>query len=119
MDRLTQLRVMTHKVRKSTTIALWVCMICSVGMFIASFLVPPVGEISPSVLRAVGLLFAFAALFVGREAIMEGLGVKMTHGQTTIEIHDLDGDGNEHPQHPERHEHFEHIEAENYEPERD
>lgn len=32
------------------------------------------------------------ALLEAREAIIEGLGVKLTHGQTTIEVHDLDGD---------------------------
>ena len=83
---------MTRRIRTSTTIGLWVCTIASIGLFIASFIVPPLGEISPSVLKAGGEIFAFAALIMLREAIMEGLGVKMTHGQTTIEIHDLDGD---------------------------
>ena len=92
MDRLSKFRVMTRRIRTSTTVGLWVCVICSIGLFIASFIVPPLGEISPSVLKAGGEIFAFAALIMLREAIMEGLGVKMTHGQTTIEIHDLDGD---------------------------
>lgn len=81
---------MARNVRKSTTIALWVCLICSIGLFIASFLVPPMGEISPSVLKAGGEIFGIMALVVLREAIMEGLGVKMTHGNTSIEIKDLD-----------------------------
>lgn len=92
MDRLSKLRVMTRRIRTSTTVALWVCILCSIGLFIASFCVPPLGEISPSVLKAGGEIFAFAALVMLREAIMEGLGVKLTHGQTTIEVHDLDGD---------------------------
>ena len=29
------------------------------------------------------------------EAIREGLGVKLTHGDTVVEIKDLDGKGNE------------------------
>jgi hypothetical protein len=37
-------------------------------------------------------MFAFASLFELREAIREGLGVKLTHGDTTIEVHDLDGE---------------------------
>ena len=84
---------MARNVRKSTTIALWVCLIVSISLFIASFLVPPMGEISPSVLRAVGEIFGIMGLIVLREAIMEGLGVKMTHGNTSIEIKDLDGGG--------------------------
>lgn len=95
MDRLSKFRVMTRRIRTSTTVSLWVCVICSIGLFIASFIVPPLGEISPSVLKAGGEIFAFAALIMLREAIMEGLGVKMTHGQTTIEIHDLDGKEND------------------------
>lgn len=95
MDRLSKFRVMTRRIRTSTTVGLWVCTICSIGLFIASFIVPPLGEISPSVLKAGGEIFAFDALIMLREAIMEGLGVKMTHGQTTIEIHDLDGKEND------------------------
>lgn len=90
MDSLSRFRAMARNVRKSTTIALWVCLICSIGLFIASFLVPPMGEISPSVLKAGGEIFGIMALVVLREAIMEGLGVKMTHGNTSIEIKDLD-----------------------------
>lgn len=40
-------------------------------------------------------MFAFASLFELREAIREGLGVKLTHGDTVIEVHDLDGDPNQ------------------------
>ena len=82
---------MTRNVRTSTTVALWVCMVVSIGLMIASFLVPPMGEISPSVLKAGSLIFAYAALMEVREAIAEGLGVKLSHGDTTVVIKDLDG----------------------------
>lgn len=91
MDRLSKLRVLTRKVKTSTTIALWICLAASLGLLAASFIVPPTGVIDPSVLRAASLIFAFASLFVIREAVMEGLGVKLTHGDTTIEVKDLDG----------------------------
>lgn len=91
MDRLTKFRAMTRKVKTSTTIALWFCVVCSIGLFIASFCVPPLGTIDPSVLKAGAEIFAFAALIFLREAVMEGFGVKMTHGNTTIEIQDTDG----------------------------
>lgn len=91
MDRLAKFRAMARRVRTSTTVALWVCTLASIGLFIGSFMVPPLGAIDPSVLKGGAALFAFAALFVAREAVMEGLGVKVSHGQTTIEVHDLDG----------------------------
>lgn len=101
---------MTRNVRTSTTIALWVCVVCALGLFIASFCVPPTGEIHPSVLKAGGIIFAIMALVIAREAIMEGMGVKLTYGNTTVEVKDVDGpnarhdrhDNQEHSQHHER-----------------
>ena len=90
---IREFRAMTHKVSRSTTIALWSCLACSIALFVASFVVPPLGAIDPSVFKAAGFLFAFAALFELREAIREGLGVKLTHGETTLEIKDTDGPG--------------------------
>lgn len=89
--KLARFRAMTRNIRTSTTVALWVCMISSIALLVASFLVPPMGEISPSVLKAGSLIFAFAALMEVREAIAEGLGVKLSHGDTTVVIKDLDG----------------------------
>ena len=82
---------MTRKVRTSTTILLWVFSVSALGLFAASFIVPPTGQIDPSVLKAGGIIFAMMALVELREAVLEGLGVKLTHGQTTIEVHDRDG----------------------------
>lgn len=86
-----KLRAMTKNVRTSTTILLWVFSIFAIGLFAASFVVPPTGVIDGSVLKAAGILFGFAALVEAREAILEGLGVKLTHGDTIIEIKDQDG----------------------------
>lgn len=91
--RLARFRAMTRNVKTSTTVGLWVCMIAAIGLFVASFIVPPMGVIDPSVLKAGSLIFAFAALFEAREAIAEGLGVKLTHGNTTVEVKDQDGPG--------------------------
>lgn len=86
-----EFRAMTKRVSTSTTIALWVCLSMTIAMFVTSFLIPPKGVIDASVFKAAGFMFAFASLFELREAIREGLGVKLTHGDTTIEVHDLDG----------------------------
>ena len=101
---MTTIRQYTRNIRASTTLALWVCIIVAVGLFIASFLVPPMGIIDGSVLRAVSLLFAFGSLAVLREAIREGLGAKLTHGNTTLEIKDVDKDK---PHVPDEHVHEE------------
>lgn len=89
--RLARLRSLTRNVRTSTTVGLWVCLVAAIGLFVASFIVPPTGEISPSVLKGGSLLFAFAALMEAREAILEGFGIKLTHGSTTVEVKDQDG----------------------------
>ncbi len=81
---------MTRNVKASTTIAIWVCLLAAIGLYVASFLVPPMGEIHPSVLKAGSWIFAFAALAELREAVQEGLGFKLTHGDTTVVVQDMD-----------------------------
>jgi hypothetical protein len=63
----------------------------TIAMFTISFFIPPKGAIDATIFKAAGFMFAFASLFELREAVREGLGVKLTHGSTTIEVHDLDG----------------------------
>ena len=86
-----EFRAMTRRVSISTTIALWICLGMTIAMFVVSLFIPPRGVIDASIFKAAGFMFAFASLFELREAIREGLGVKLTHGSTTIEVHDLDG----------------------------
>lgn len=88
--KLARFRAMTRNVGANTTVALWVCMIASIALLVASFIVPPMGEISPSALKGGSLIFAYATLMEVREAIKEGLGVKLTHGDTSVEVKDLD-----------------------------
>ena len=95
-QRLEKFREATKRVTWQTTALLWIFSLSAVGLFVASFCVPPTGVIDGSVLKAVALLFAFGALAEAREAIREGLGVKLTHGSTTIEVHDLDGPADSH-----------------------
>jgi len=69
----------------------WVCLCTSLVLMVIGFLLPPMGEISPSVLQAVGWLFGFAALAKGSDtiitAIKSGYDAKVKHGETSIEIH--------------------------------
>ena len=88
---MREFRAFNKRISISTTIALWVCLVTTIALFITSALLPPKGAIDPSMFKAAGYLFAFATLLVTREAIREGLGVKLTHGDTTVVIQDMDG----------------------------
>ena len=80
------LRLMAKNVSKTTSVLLAVLTFVTVALLVASFIVPPTGKIDPSILSAAGEIFAFGTLWVVREAIKEGLSVKATHGNTTIEV---------------------------------
>jgi hypothetical protein len=82
---------MAEIVRKSTlgNAAFWVCLVISLSLIIAGFIVPPTGKIDSSVLTAVGELFGFATLFVVFEAIEHGVNAKIQHGKTSMTIGDL------------------------------
>lgn len=64
----------------------YVLSLLAVGLIVASFIVPPTGVVDPSVLGATGEIFAFAALGTVLQAINLGLGTKVTHNNTTIEV---------------------------------
>ena len=64
----------------------WTSLTVSIGLLVAGFLVPPAGIIHPSVLTAVGELFAFAALGVGFEAVRLGRNLRIAKGDLVAEI---------------------------------
>lgn len=86
MTRLEEVQHFTKNITKTTAVVLALLTAVTVGLLVASFIVPPTGVIDPSVLKAAAEIFGFATLFVVREAIKEGLSVKATHGNTTIEV---------------------------------
>ena len=90
-EAVREFKEMTSRVSTITSIALMVCLGTTIALFVLSAIIPPVGTIDPSMFRAAGYMTGFATIFVLREAIREGLGVKLTHGDTTIEIKDQDG----------------------------
>lgn len=67
-------------------IAFDVFSLVSVGLLIASFIVPPTGVIDPSVLAATGELFAFAALYVVFVAVLKGTRASVQKGDTTLTV---------------------------------
>lgn len=76
----------TANITKNTTIALWVFAIVTVALAVWSAACPPQGIIDKSVLEFGALMSFFAVIAVAREAIKEGKGAKITHGQTEINI---------------------------------
>lgn len=68
------------------SLAFWVCLIISIGLFVGGFFVPPTGVIDGSVITSVGILFGFAAL--GQlPVIIETAGhAKITQGNMVIEV---------------------------------
>lgn len=58
----------------------------AICLIIASFLVPPTGQIDPSVLAGTGELFAFAALYVVLVAVDKGVPASVSHGNTTVTV---------------------------------
>ena len=88
---LAKFRAMTKNVRTTTTVGICACTGCAIVLAIASFFWPPAGVIDGSVIKMAAELFGFAALWEVREAVLEGIGVKLTHGATTIEVKDQDG----------------------------
>jgi len=60
----------------------------AVAFIIASFVLPPEGEIHPSVIAAVGEIFAFASLGTVIKAIDKNMSAKIQHGPTSVILND-------------------------------
>ena len=75
---------------KSIQFAKLMCAIlttCAIGLFVWGFFVPPLGIIDGSVLKAGGVLLAFAALWVIAHVVIElDKTARIKHGQTEIEL---------------------------------
>lgn len=65
-----------------------VCLATSVLLLIASFLLPPMGLIEPSVLAGVGELFAFATLAQVVSAIERGKKATISKGDIHLTVGD-------------------------------
>ena len=69
-----------------------VCFIISAGLIIGGFFVPPTGEISGSVLTAVGELLAFPTLAFGMRAVELGYDLKIQKGEHSVELTNSKGE---------------------------
>ena len=77
---------------KPQKISFWVCLLFSIGLLTASFILPPTGKIDPSVLRAVGEISAFSVLYVVIEALNKGTDVTLQKGDVNLHLNNPDKD---------------------------
>lgn len=82
---------MTRFIHSHYLIAFFVTLGVAIGLLITSFLLPPQGEINPSVLRAVAELCFWPALAFVAKALQEGKVARLHHGNTTVVVGDDDG----------------------------
>ena len=68
------------------TIPFWICLICSIGLLVGGFFVPPMGQIDGSILTGCGLLFGWGVLAQIPRIIEVAGYAKISSGNTTIEI---------------------------------
>lgn len=66
----------------------YVCLAFALALFVGGFFCPPMGVIDGSVLKAGGILFAFAALAVAGQNLANGKDVKFKHGETEVTVND-------------------------------
>ena len=64
----------------------YINLVVSILLIVGGFLVPPVGIIDGSVLTAVGLLLMFSVIEKIPEAIKAGKSVKISKGDSSLEI---------------------------------
>ena len=58
----------------------------AIGLFVGGFLVPPMGVIDGSVLKAGGLLLGFASVAQVPVLARHGTDLKIQHGQTSLSV---------------------------------
>lgn len=73
----------------------WVFASAAIILLMVSFLLPPQGEIHPSVLQGVAELFAFSALGAVFKGMDKGLDAKLTHKNTELLIGDITSNNQE------------------------
>lgn len=80
------------KFNKFDKVVFWLCLFTSIILLTMSFLIPPTGQIDPSVLAAVGEIFGFASLAVVIKAIGKGSDVTLHKGDIDISLNNPDKD---------------------------
>lgn len=64
--------------------------LAAISLFVAGFLVPPMGIIDGSVLKAGGILLGFGSMAQVPLLARRGADVKIQHGQTSLTVNNPD-----------------------------
>lgn len=68
----------------------WICMLLSATFLVAGFVCPPLATIHPSVLTAVGELFAFATLGTVVYGMEKGSDISLRKGDVELKVDNPD-----------------------------
>ena len=74
---------------KALTIQAWVAIalaIVAAATFITGMIIPPPGEVHPSVIQGIGLMIILVAIFFAWDAVIRGMETKFEHGKTKVTI---------------------------------
>lgn len=69
-----------------------VCLAMAIALFVGGFFCPPMGVIDGSVLKAVGILFGFAALAVAGQNLANGKDVVFKKDDLEVKIGEDEGE---------------------------
>ena len=74
---------------KALTVQAWVAIalaIVAAATFITGMIIPPPGEVHPSVIQGIGLMIILVAIFFAWDAVIRGMETKFEHGKTKVTI---------------------------------
>ena len=83
---------MKHCVRNHYFIAFFTTLVVSIGLLITSFLLPPEGQIDPSVLQGTAIIFCWPALAFAAKALEDNKKVKISTKVGTVTVGKIDED---------------------------
>lgn len=86
---------MKNCIRNHYFVAFFASLIISIGLLITSFIMPPQGQIHPSVLQGVAILFCYPALAFGAKALDDNKRVKISTKVGTITVGHPQGNDDE------------------------
>lgn len=79
-------RFFEFAIRNHYGIAFFITLFVAIGLILGGFFVPPIGEISGSVITAVGEIFLWPALGLGAKTLSEGRKASFKAGKAEITL---------------------------------
>lgn len=64
----------------------WILGGISIVIGVTAFIIPPTGQIDPSVLKFISWMFAYSALWTVFVAMMRGIDATISHGSTSVSL---------------------------------